>query len=70
MDFYCYRAQLVVELDDSQHYEEEGIAHDAHRTAYLNAQGLKVLRIANTDVWKNFAGVCERIDAEVARRLG
>ena len=69
-DFYCYKAALVIELDGSQHYEDEGAAYDAQRTAYLNAQGLKVLRFANTDIWKNFAGVCETIDAEVRRRLG
>ena len=70
VDFYCYRAKLVVELDGSQHYEPEGVAQDAQRTAYLNAQGLKVLRVANTDIWKNFAGVCEMIDTEVAKLLG
>ena len=70
VDFYCYRAKLVIELDGSQHYEEEAMAYDAQRTAYLNAQGLKVLRVANTDIWKNFAGVCEMIDREVTRRLG
>ena len=70
VDFYCYRAQLVIELDGSQHYAEEGAAYDAQRTAYLNSQGLKVLRFANTDIWKNFAGVCETIDIEARRRLG
>ena len=70
VDFYCYRAQLVIELDGSQHYEKAGMAHDAQRTAYLNAQGLKVLRFANTDIWKNFTGVCEMSDAQVAGRLG
>ena len=70
VDFHCFRAKLVVELDGSQHYEEDTMAYDAQRTAYLNAQGLKVLRFANTDIWKNFAGVCEMIDAEVRRRLG
>ena len=69
-DFYCYRARLIIELDGSQHYEEDGAAYDAQRTAYLNGQGLKVLRFANTDIWKNFAGVCETIDTEVRIRLG
>ena len=69
-DFYCYRAQLVVELDGSQHYEKEAIQYDAQRTAYFNTQGLQVLRFANTDIWKNFAGVCETIDAQVRKRLG
>ena len=69
-DFYCYRAQLVIELDGSQHYGEKQETYDSQRTAYLNTQGLKVLRFTNTDIWKNFAGVCETIDAEVRRRLG
>lgn len=70
VDFYCYRAQLVIELDGSQHYEAEGMTRDMQRTAYLNDQGLKVLRFANTDIWGDFAGVCETIDAEVRKRLG
>ena len=69
-DFYCYRAKLVIELDGSQHYEEDATAYDAQRTACLKTQGLSVLRFANSDIWKNFAGVCETIDAEVRRRLG
>ena len=40
VDFYCHRARLVVELDGSQHYEEQGIARDAERTTYLMQQGL------------------------------
>ena len=70
VDFYCHQAKLVLELDGSQHYEEKGAAYDAQRTEYLNAQGLEVLRFANTDIWKNFAGVCEEIDTQVRRRLG
>ena len=32
VDFYCAKARLVVELDGSQHYEEQGIIKDAERT--------------------------------------
>ena len=69
-DFYCYKAKLVVELDGSQHTEEAQIRHDAERTAFLESQGLKVLRFYNTDIWKNFSGVCEVIDREVKIRAG
>ena len=34
-DFYSAQAKLVIELDGSQHFEEEGLAKDAERTAYL-----------------------------------
>ena len=69
-DFYCDKAKLVVELDGSQHYEPESMIADGQRTAFLEENGLRVVRFANTDIWKNFAGVCETIDKEVNRRMG
>ena len=68
-DFYCYKAKLVVELDGSQHTEENQIRHDTERTAFLESQGIKVLRFYNTDIWKNFSGVCEMIDREAQARV-
>ena len=68
-DFYCYRAQLVVELDGSQHYEPSEIEYDYKRTAFLESQGLSVLRISNRDVTEQFPGVCELIDLTVQNRM-
>ena len=65
VDFYCAKANLVIELDGSQHYEEVGINKDIDRTKYLESQGLKVIRIPNNEVNNNFKGVCEFIAAEV-----
>ena len=62
VDFYCHKAKLVVELDGSQHYSPEDMRHDQIRTAYLQSQGLKVLRFSNLDVLQQFASVCEAID--------
>ena len=50
VDFYCFRAKLVVELDGSQHCEPEEIEYDRKRTAFLEKEGLYVLRISNLDV--------------------
>ena len=61
VDFYCSEAKLVIELDGSQHYEEHGIASDVMRDAYLNSIGITVLRYSNSDVNRNFQGVCEDI---------
>ena len=69
VDFYCKRAKLIVELDGSQHYEQEAAAYDEKRTAYLESLGYFVLRFTNTDVKKNLSGVCEVIDRAVCRRL-
>ena len=68
-DFYCYRARIVIELDGSQHYELEGAEYDSRRTAFLEKQGLLVLRFSNYDIWKYFPGVCETIDQAVRERV-
>ena len=61
VDFYCPKANLVIELDGSQHYEESGQRHDAVRDAYLQQQGLQILRIPNNAINENFRGVCDCI---------
>ena len=68
-DFYCSRAQLVIEVDGGQHYEQEGMEHDAERSAILERYGLTVIRVSNADVDKNFSGVCEYIDCQIKERL-
>ena len=67
VDFYCAKANLVIELDGSQHFEEEGKRYDEERTAYLKEYGVSVLRIPNNEVNDNFRGVCEYIDEIVKR---
>ena len=68
-DFYCAKANIVVELDGSQHYEDEGLINDEKRTEYLKQYGIKVIRISNLDVLKNFEGVCMHIDNEGKQSL-
>ena len=68
-DFYCAEANVVIELDGSQHYEDEGLINDEKRTQYLGQYGIKVIRISNLDVLKNFEGVCMFIDSVVKQSL-
>ncbi len=69
VDFYSPSTDLVIELDGSQHYETEGAEKDKQRTKYLEAYGLKIIRIPNNEVNQNFAGVCEYIDKIVRQSL-
>ena len=69
VDFYCHEAKLVVELDGAQHYEEQGLIHDARRTAALEGFGLTILRFTNGDVDRRFSAVCEQIDDVVKQAL-
>ena len=68
-DFYCAEAKLIIELDGSQHFTEDGKQYDAERTRFLEGYGLKVVRIPNGEVGRNFRGVCEYIDGLVRQSL-
>jgi len=57
-DFACREADLIVELDGSQHAESH---QDEIRTRALNAHGYDVMRFWNTDVLTNLDGVLETL---------
>ena len=68
-DFYSAEAKLVIELDGSQHYEDDNAEKDAERTAFLEGYGLTVIRIPNNEVNRNFREVCGYINAAVKQSL-
>ncbi len=68
VDFYCSSAKLVIEIDGSQHYTEDGLLHDESRTAYLESIGLHVLRFTNYDIDQRFESVCQQINAVLSSR--
>ena len=68
-DFYCHKAHLIIEVDGSQHYTEEGKASDDFRTAILEGYDLRVIRFTNDQVDKNFDGVCTFIEKTVSAIL-
>ena len=69
VDFYCHKAKLVVELDGSQHYSPEEMEYNKARTAYLESQGLRVLRFSNLDILRQFQNVCTAIDMAAKERM-
>ena len=58
-DFCCTEAKLIVELDGGQHALQR--RSDKTRTAYLEAQGYRVLRFWNNDALGNTDAVLQRI---------
>ena len=68
-DFYSAQAKLIIELDGPQHYEDGNMEKDVERSAFLEAYGLKIIRIPNNEVNRNFRGVCEYIDTAVKQSL-
>ena len=69
VDFFCFRAKLIVELDGSQHCEPNALEYDGKRTAYLQKQGYLVMRFSNLDIMTQFRAVCETIDTAIKNRV-
>ena len=62
LDFYCATKKIAIELDGSQHFEKDGREKDEERDAFLNENGIQVLRYSNYDLNYNFEGVCKDIE--------
>ena len=58
-DFCCIKKKLIIELDGSQHLDQA--EYDRDRTAYLEANGFRVLRFWNSDTLGDLNGVVQRI---------
>ena len=68
VDFYSAEAKIVIELDGSQHYEEEAREKDVIRDEYLGSLGILVLRYTNIDLHENFEGICRDILINISKR--
>jgi len=60
VDFVSVKKKLVIELDGSQHLEQE--EYDVERTKYLELLGYKVIRFWNNDVMNDIEGVVRVIE--------
>ena len=58
VDFACLSWRLIIEADGGQHAEN---VQDERRDAYLRAQGFRVVRFWNNEIFTNEDGVTERI---------
>jgi very-short-patch-repair endonuclease len=61
LDFYCFAARLVIEVDGAAHGEDEKAARDIVRDAYLTGQGLHVLRIDAADIYRDSEEVANNV---------
>ncbi len=62
LDFVCFEARLIVEVDGAQHAES---TKDVARDAYFSKQGFRTVRVWNYEVTTNLEGVCLTILAEL-----
>ena len=69
VDFFCFKAKLVIEIDGSQHFTKDGLLYDKIRTDVLQLHGLEVIRFSNHEVDTMFESVCDAIDRKIRSRL-
>ena len=67
-DFACHSAKLVVEIDGATHSTDEEIAHDNHRTAFLEAEGHRVVRFSDAQVFETVEAIIDEIARALAER--
>lgn len=60
VDFCAPHRKLIVELDGSQHLDQE--KYDSERNAFLESKGYRILRFWNNEVMNDIEGVMRAID--------
>ena len=61
LDFYCPAARLAVEVDGAAHWGEAAQAKDEARDRWLMSQGVTVMRIPASLVYRGLGGVTDGI---------
>ncbi len=66
-DFACFNPRIVIEVDGGQHAREPIASRDQMRTATLEAQGFKVVRFWNHEIFNDIESVLDTIHAVMSR---
>ena len=69
VDFLCFEAGLIVEVDGATHSTDEELSYDAARTAFLDRKGFAVFRITNDDLRNDADMVLHAIAAACQQAL-
>jgi very-short-patch-repair endonuclease len=65
LDFVCFEAKLIIEVDGGQHSES---AKDVNRDRHFESKGFRTIRFWNDEVETNIDGVCATILHEAGRK--
>jgi very-short-patch-repair endonuclease len=68
VDFFCVECDIAIELDGAAHFGELGAEYDAERTAFLERQGIQIIRFENRIVHQNIEAVLETIREAIQNR--
>ena len=68
LDFYCFQARLIIEIDGKSHDLQK--EYDAGRDKYFRELGYLTIRIQNDDIRTGLLKVIEDIKNTLSLRLG
>ncbi len=60
-DFFCYKLNLVIEVDGSIHNNEIVKQNDEERQKLIESEGIRVIRFTNSEITKQLEMVIEKI---------
>ncbi len=69
-DFFCYELKLVIEIDGASHFSAEAQKRDAERDRQMQAIGLRIIRVLDSDVRKDPEGVVQGIMEQLPPKGG
>ena len=65
VDFYCYQAKLIIEIDGKYHESEHQKQYDLDCSKILTFQGLKILRFTNEEIINDIEDVLKKIKQNI-----
>ena len=68
MDFYCPTIRLCIEIDGESHDSNEAKFNDENRTAFLEQNGITVIRFRNEEIEKDIDNVICKIKEFINNR--
>ncbi len=68
IDFFSVEIKLGIELDRESHFQVGAPEYDQKRQKFIEAFGIRIVRVLNTDIYDNLDGVLEMIGREIVQR--
>lgn len=65
MDFYSPNLKIAIELDGGHHNRSENKRYDQIRSAYLEKNGIDMIRFWDNDVLRDINSVLEQLSLKV-----
>lgn len=69
IDFYCPSLKLAIEIDGGIHEKEDQKKYDAERQKYIEAFGIRFMRIKNEEIMNDMDKVMKAVEDKIQSLL-